>query len=111
MGGAPGFFAPGGHGVGGGQVVEGLEGVTDIELALVFAADRVAERVLHVAADHEDHAVEAGAAGVEDRVIDHPFPAGADGVDLFQATIAAAHTGGEDHEGFVHGVAMLLKRG
>jgi len=47
-------------------------------------------------ADNEDDFAETGAEGVEDGIVEDGFAAGADGVDLFEAAVAAAHAGGED---------------
>ncbi len=49
-----------------------------------------------VLADDEDELAEAGAKSVEDGVVDDGFAGGADGVDLLEAAVAAAHAGSEN---------------
>jgi hypothetical protein len=97
--GAPGFFARDGRGEAAGQVAGFLKGVADVEAAAgVGFADAAAEFVGKIAADDEDDAAEAGAAGVVEGVVKNGPALGADGVHLLQAAIAAAQAGGENDQ-------------
>ena len=99
VGGAPRFHAALGNVEAGGQVVERLEGVFDRDMFVEAAADLRLEFLLEVAADDEDDLAEAGALGVEHRVVEHRLAVRAHGIDLFESAVAAAHAGGEDEEG------------
>jgi len=46
--------------------------------------------------DHEHELAEAGAHGVEDGIINDGFALGADGVDLLETAVTAAHAGSEN---------------
>ena len=99
VGGAPGFGAAFGNGEGGGEVVEVLEGVFDVDSVGKAGADLVAELGFEIAADDEDDFAEASADGIEDGVVEDDFTGGAHGVELFEAAVTAAHACGKDEEG------------
>lgn len=109
VGGAPGFFAVGGEGEAVGEVVEFLEGVVDCDFFGEAGADSFFEGFGEVLADDEDDFTEPGANGVEDGVVEDGFAVGAHGVHLFEASVAGAHSGGEDEEcGFGHVGSVLV---
>ena len=47
-------------------------------------------------------ATEAGAEGIENRVVHHGFAVGTHGIELLQAAVAAAHAGSQDEECWGH---------
>jgi len=48
--------------------------------------------------DDKDDGLEPGAAGIVQAVVEDGLAGRADGVDLFESAVAAAHTGGHDNE-------------
>ena len=98
LGGSPGLGAAGGDGEAWGNVLERLEDVIDGDALFETRADGFAECLLDVFADDEDELAEAGAEGVVDGVVDDGFAGGADGVDLLETAVTAAHAGGENEE-------------
>ena len=96
VGGAPGFLTPGRRGETGREFVEFLEDEFDGHALFEAAANGLLERIGHALANDEHDLAETGAEGVEDGIVEDGFAARADGVDLFEAAVAAAHAGGED---------------
>ena len=109
MGGAPRFFAAFGHGESGGQVAEFLKDIVDLNFIGKPRADSLLEGLCEILADDEDHAAEARADGIEDRIVEHGFTMRAHRVHLFEATVAAAHSGGEDEESWFHESASCAR--
>ena len=85
-----------------GECVERLEDEFAGDLVLVFGEDDLAEIVFEVFADYKYELTEAGVDGVVDRVFHDGLSLGAERVELFEATIAAAHTGSEQEKSGFH---------
>ena len=102
VGGAPRFRAPGGDGVGGGEVVYVLEGVVDGHEALVLRAHLAAEDLLDVLADDEHDLAEAGAVRVKDGVVENGLSRRAHGIYLLEAAITGSHSCGQNYECWFH---------
>lgn len=98
----PGLLAVGGAGETFGECVERLEDEFAGNLVLVFGEDDLAEIVFEVFADNKHELTEAGVDGVVDRVVHDGLSLGAERVELFEATIAAAHTGSEQEKSGFH---------
>ena len=98
VGGSPGFLASLGNGVARGKVVEFLVSVGDFDLTGELGPDGGLEGFGEVLADDENDLGESGADGVKNRVVQNGFAIGAHRVHLFQTTVTAAHTGGENNE-------------
>ncbi len=96
--GAPRLGAAGGHGEAGRQFIEFLKSVIHLDAVFEARADNFAERLFDVVADDEHKLAEAGAQRVEDGIINDGFAAGADGINLFQTAVTAAHAGGENEQ-------------
>ena len=100
------------HGVGGGQVLQRLEGVLHLHQVGQPVPDHLPEVGLVLLADDEDHLFKTGAPGVVDRVVDDDLPARAHGVELLHSAVAAAHPGSQhDQYGFVHKSVLLCLQG
>lgn len=67
-----------------------------------FGGDTFAEILLKVWTNDEDYFAEARANRIEDRVVKNGFTRRTHRVDLLKATVAAAHTSGEDEKGGLH---------
>ena len=98
----PGLLAVGRAGETFGKCVERLEDEFAGDLVLVFGEDDLAEIVFEVFADYKYELTEAGVDGVVDRVVHDGLSLGAERVELFEATIAAAHTGSEQEKSGFH---------
>ena len=110
--GAEGLGPPFGHGVGGGQVVQRLEGVFHLHQAGQPVPDHRAEIGLVLPADDEDDLLKAGAPGVVDGIVDDDLPARAHRVELLHAAVAAAHPGSQyDQYGFCHKMTSFACKG
>ena len=94
--GAPRLGAAGGNGEARRNIFERLENVLDRNAFLKARADDLAKLLFDVLADDKDELAEAGAKSVEDRVVDDGFAGGANGIDLLEAAIAAAHSGSKN---------------
>ena len=68
-----------------------------LDLVLDALPDRGTENIEVFLLDDEDDAVETGALGVENRVVDDEMAGLVDRLDLLKAPEAAAHPGGENH--------------
>ena len=75
------------------QVVQVLEHQLHRDMMLIFGKDLLAEILLKRLADHKDQLTESAANRVEDRVIHDGLAIRSQTIQLFQATIAAAHSG------------------
>ena len=62
-----------------------------------------------IPADDEDHPAEPGANGIIDRVVEHGLTVGAHRIHLFEAAITAAHSGGKDDKGRLHGIYQTIR--
>ena len=62
-------------------------------------------------AHDEDHAVEAGANGVVDGVVQQNLPAGSHRVDLLEAPVAAAHPRSQHQQRQAHGDGSFPQAG
>ena len=98
----PGLLAVGGAGETFGKCVERLEDEFAGDLVLVFGEDDLAEIVFEVFADYKYELTEACVDGVVDRVVHDGLSLGAERVELFEATIAAAHTGSKQEKSGFH---------
>ena len=99
MGGAPGLDAALRHGKALGQLFQLLVGVADLEPgAHGTGTDGLFKRLLNLVLDDKDDSLEPGAAGIVQAVVEDGLAGRADGVDLFESAVAAAHTGGHDNE-------------
>ena len=83
------------------------ESTADVDAPLVPRQDLLAERFLEVTTNDEDHAAEAGAEGIENRVVHHGFAVGTHGIELLQAAVAAAHAGSQDEECWGHSMRSV----
>ena len=99
---APGLFTASRDGETGGKLIDRLEGEADIDAPGELRGDSLAEVLFEVGPDDEDDFPEAGADGIEDRVVEDGLAGGSHRVDLFQAAVAASHAGSEDEEGRFH---------
>src|ERR1035438_7255122 len=98
MCGAPRLGATSGQSMAWRQFVEFLENVFHGDALLKTRADNFAELRFDVVADNEHERAKTGAHRVENGIINDGFAARADGVNLFQPTVAAAHAGGENEQ-------------
>ena len=80
------------------DVVQLLEHVVDVGPVLELLSDRGAEGLLDVAANDKNDLAEANPQGVIDRVVDNNLAPRTHGVDLLEAAITAANTGGKDNK-------------
>ena len=113
MGGAPGLDAALRHGKALGQLFQLLVGVADLEPgAHGTGTDGLFKRLLDLVLDDKDDGLEPGAAGIVQAVVEDGLAGRADGVDLFESAVAAAHTGGHDNEDRFgrHRLLLLLLR-
>ena len=100
------------HSVGGGQIVQGLEGVLHLHQVGQPVPDHFPEGRLVLLADDEDDFFKAGAPGVKNGIVDDDLPAWAHRVELFHAAVAAAHPGSQyDQYGFFHSSVLLCLQG
>ena len=95
VGRAPGFAAPLRHRVACRQIMQVLEGVFDRDPVLVALADLGSEFSLKVFTDDENDFAETSPHGIKDGVVDHGLTGRPHGIELFEAPVAGAHTGGE----------------
>lgn len=98
----PRLLAVGGAGETFRKCVERLEDEFAGDLVLVFGEDDLAEIVFEIFADNKHEFTEAGVDGVVDRVVHDGLSLGAERVELFEATIAAAHTGSKQEKSGFH---------
>ena len=103
----PGLLTVGGAGETFGKCIERLEDEFAGDLVLVFGEDDLAEVVFEVFADDKHELTEAGVDGVVDRVVHDSLSLGAERVELFEATVAAAHTGSEQEKSGFHNEMRL----
>ena len=78
-----------------GQVVEGLEYQFAGDVTLVFRDDFIAEILFEVLADDEYQFTESSMNGIIDGVVHDGFTMRTQTVELFQTSVAAAHSGSE----------------
>ena len=90
---SPGFRTAFGAGEAFGQGVERLEYKFAGDVSFILGEDFLAEVLFEVFADNEDEFAESGLDGVVDGVIHDGFTVGTQSVQLFQASVAAAHAG------------------
>src|ERR1700723_183001 len=76
------------------KFVEFLKGVFDGDMFFKPCTDGLPESLLNVPADDEHDLAESRAKCVVDRIVDDGFAAGADWINLLEATVAVAHAGG-----------------
>lgn len=103
MVGAPRLDAASGDREASGEAVEFLKDIIDSDtvaemLGIDFCLKFLFERVT----DDEDDLAETGADGIVDAIIHNNFAVGADAVQLFEATVAAAHASGKDEKSRLH---------
>ena len=104
MAGAPGFYTAGGNGVALRQVAQLLIRVLYVDDPGQTRSDGGSEVILEFALDDEDYPLETGAQGVVDGIVDDQLAVVSHGVDLLEAAVPAAHTGGHnDQNRFGHG--------
>ena len=102
VGGTPRFRASSGDGVGGGEVVDVLEGVVDGQESLVLRAHLAAEHLLDVLADDEHDLAETGAVRVEHGIVENGLSRRAHGIYLLEAAITGSHSCGQNYECWFH---------
>ena len=94
MRGAPRLLPAVRHGETGRQVVQVLADIPGLDAFLGMSPDLLAEGCGDLFLDHEDDLAETSPQRVIDGVSDNRLAAGADGIDLLQAAVTAADTGG-----------------
>ena len=98
VGRAPGLDAAFRHGEAGGQFVQLLVGIADLEPGAQGAGtDGLLEGLLDLMLDDEHDGLEPGAAGIVQAVIQDGLARRPDRVDLLQSAVAAAHSGSHDN--------------
>jgi len=80
------------------QHAKRLNGVDRLHLALDAFADGLAKILFHILAEDDDRPAEAGAPGVVDGVFHYDLTARPHRVDLLEAAVPAAHSGGHDNK-------------
>ncbi len=86
------------------QIVQLLEYVTHLHHLGDTVPDRLPERLLNLVLDDEYHRLEARAPGVVQGIVDDDLSVVPHRIDLFQASVAAAHSGGHHDKDrfFIH---------
>ena len=98
MSGAPGFFPSFRAFEVTGEIIEILKGIFDFDLAFIAFADDLFEFLFKILADDENDPVKAGTQGIKYRLIHHGFAGRAHRIELFQTSVTASHSGGEDQK-------------
>src|SRR5260370_11976677 len=80
------------------KFVEFLKDVFDRDMSFKPCTDGLLELLLNLLTDNEHDLAESGPEGVVDRIVDDSFPARADWINLLEAAIAVAHTGGQNEQ-------------
>ena len=75
------------------KVIYGLEYQFAGNMAFVFGNNLVAEVLFKIFTDYENELAKTGIDGIVNRIIHDSFAIRSQSVQLFQATITAAHTG------------------
>ena len=109
MVGSPRFGTAFGAGEAFGKVIYGLEYQFAGNMAFVFGNNLVAEVLFKIFTDYENELAKTGIDGIVNRIIHDSFAIRSQSVQLFQATITAAHTGcHHQQDRFFHGVPSSL---
>ena len=86
-----------------GEILQPLEGIVHPDLSVKAAADGLVEGLPQLLLDDKDHPVKARQDGVVHRIVHDDLPLGAQGVDLLETAVAAAHPGSQHQKrGFFH---------
>ncbi len=99
---APRLGPPGRHREPCGQIVQSLKRIIHLDRPGVFRANGLAEGLLEIPPDHEHHAVESGAHGIEHRIVHDRFAGRPHRLDLLQPAVPAAHTRRQNHQCRLH---------
>lgn len=102
MCGSPGFGSAFRQGISGGEAVEFLKGVVDLDAGFKAAADLLFKFSFKIPAYDEDDIAEASFDGVEYGVFDESLTVGTERIHLFETAIAAAHAGGHNNKSCFH---------
>ena len=92
------LLASGGKGESAREIVELLVGEGNGGAFAQGARKMFAQGGFDLGPGQDDDFAEPGAQGVVNGVVDDDFTVGADGVDLFKAPVATAHSGGKDEK-------------
>ena len=98
MGGAPGLFTAFRDGKPLGKVIEFLEGIGHFDFPGKACSHRFAKGLGKVFPDDKDHLGKPRPNGIKDRVVEDRFPARTHRINLFQATVATPHPGGQNNK-------------
>ena len=113
VGGTPGFLALRVEDIALGNLVQFLGHEDELQRRavdafdiLVFGPDGLLHLLTEILADDIDDLAESGLDGIINRIVDDGFSVGADAIHLFESSIAAAHSGGQDKQSRFHGISF-----
>lgn len=100
--GAPGFGPARRHGAPCWQFVEFLKDIFHRDSSFKPRAHELLELRGDLLTDNEHKSAKSGAQGIVDRIVNYGFTTRADGINLLQAAVTGAHSGGEDKQSRFH---------